>query len=56
MARVHLVHWDPDDARIRCAALKALGHDPIHLPDVSGTPLMRALRGSTADAFLVDLS
>lgn len=56
MARVHLVHWDAEDARIRCAALKALGHEPVYLPDVTGTPLMRALRGGTAEAFVVDLS
>lgn len=54
--RVHLVHWDPVDARDRVAALTALGHEPDYLPDVSGTPLMRALRASAADLFILDLS
>jgi len=53
--RVHLVHWDADDARVRVAALTALGHDAIYLPGVSGTPLMRALRAGTPDCFLIDL-
>lgn len=53
--RVHLVHWDADDARGRVAALTALGHDAVYLPGVSGTPLMRALRDGTADCFLIDL-
>ncbi|MEZ5293328.1 MAG: hypothetical protein R2745_19755 [Vicinamibacterales bacterium] len=54
--RVHLVHWDAADAAARVAALAALGHEPVHLPGVDGTPLMRALRGGTADLFLIDLS
>ncbi len=54
--RVHLVHWDADDARERIAALTALGHDTVYLPGVTGTPLMRALRAGTPDCFLVDLS
>ncbi|MBL8135025.1 MAG: hypothetical protein JNL48_00260 [Acidobacteria bacterium] len=53
--RVHLVHWDADDARVRVAALTALGHDAIYLPGVSGTALMRALRAGTPDCFLIDL-
>ncbi|MBP7778643.1 MAG: hypothetical protein KA371_16130 [Acidobacteria bacterium] len=54
--RVHLVHWDADEARERIAALTALGHDTVYLPGVTGTPLMRALRAGTPDCFLVDLS
>lgn len=53
--RVHLVHWDADDASRRVAALTALGHDAIYLPGVSGTPLMRALRAGAPDCFLIDL-
>lgn len=53
--RVHLVHWDADDARGRVAALAALGHDAVYLPGVSGTPLMRALRAGTPECFLIDL-
>ena len=53
--RVHLVHWDADDARGRVAALAALGHDAVYLPGVSGTPLMRALRAGAPDCFLIDL-
>ncbi len=56
MARVHLVHWDPEDARSLVAAIAALGHDAVHLPGVTGTPLMRALRASAPDAFLIDLT
>lgn len=54
--RVHLVHWDVDDARARVAGLSALGHDAIYLPGVTGTPLMRALRAGAPDCFLIDLS
>lgn len=54
--RVHLVHWDTDDARSRVAALAALGHDAVYLPGVTGTPLMRALRAGAPDCFLIDLS
>lgn len=54
--RVHLVHWDADDARDRVAALTALGHDVAYLPGVTGTALMRALRAGAPDCFLIDLS
>lgn len=53
--RVHLVHWDPEDARARVAALTALGHAVTFLPDLTGTPLMRALRAGDAEAFLIAL-
>lgn len=56
MARVHLVHWDPEDARALVAAITALGHEAVYLPGVTGTPLMRALRASAPDAFLIDLT
>jgi len=56
MARVHLVHWDPEDARALVAAVAALGHDAVYLPGLTGTPLMRALRASAPDAFLIDLT
>lgn len=54
--RVHLVHWDADDARERVVALAALGHDVVYLPGVTGTPLMRALRAGAPDCFVVNLS
>jgi hypothetical protein len=54
--RVHLVHWDPVEAREYTAALTAAGHAVTYLPDVTGTPLMRALRAGDAEAFLIDLS
>lgn len=53
--RVHLVCWDADEGRARAAALTAAGHETAFLPDVTGTPLMRALRASAADAFVIDL-
>ncbi len=56
MARIHLVHWDPADGRAQCASLATLGHDVAFRPSVTGTPLMRALRGGAPDAFLIDLS
>lgn len=53
--RVHLVAWDPVDARARVAALEALGHTTAWLDGTTGTPLMRALRASQPDVFLIDL-
>lgn len=53
--RVHLVCWDADDGRVRAAALTAAGYDTAFLPGVTGTPLMRALRASAADAVVIDL-
>jgi hypothetical protein len=54
--RVHLVHWNPVEAREHAAALTALGHRVTYLPEVTGTPLMRALRSGDAEVFLIDLS
>lgn len=56
MARVHLVHWDPEDAAVRVRALRIAGHTVDYLPGVTGTPLMRALRAGHPDLFLIDLS
>ena len=53
--RVHLVSWDPVDARAHQRALEALGHTATWLDGTTGTPLMRALRASDADLFLIDL-
>lgn len=53
--RVHLVSWDPVDARAHLRALDALGHTATWLEGITGTPLMRALRASDADLFLIDL-
>lgn len=54
--RVHLIAWDPVDARARMATLEALGHTVSWLDGATGTPLMRALRASDAHVFLIDLS
>jgi CheY-like chemotaxis protein len=56
MARLFLVHWDADDGRRRQQALERLGHEVAYFPDVAGTPLVRALRTSGADAVLFDLT
>ena len=53
--RVHLVSWDPVDARAHLRALDRLGHTATWLDGTTGTPLMRALRASDADLFLIDL-
>ena len=53
--RVHLVSWDPVDARAHLRALATLGHTATWLDGTTGTPLMRALRASGADLFLIDL-
>jgi hypothetical protein len=55
MARLHLVHWDPAAAPRRRQDLVALGHDVSVLP-IDGPALLRALRGSPPDAFVIDLS
>jgi CheY-like chemotaxis protein len=56
VARVHLVHWDPEDAAVRLRALRTAGYTVDYLPGVTGTPLMRALRSGQPDLFLIDLS
>ena len=53
--RVHLVSWDPVDARAHLRALDRLGHTATWFDGTTGTPLMRALRASDADLFLIDL-
>jgi CheY-like chemotaxis protein len=56
MARLFLVHWDPDEGRRRQRALEQLGHDVAYFADLAGTPLVRALRAAGADAVLFDLT
>ncbi len=56
MARLFLVHWDPDEGRRRQQSLERLGHDVAFFADLAGTPLLRALRAGGADAVLFDLS
>jgi CheY-like chemotaxis protein len=56
MARLFLVHWDPEDGRRRQQTLERLGHDVAFFPDLTGTPLVRALRAGGADAVLFDLT
>lgn len=53
--RVHLVSWDAADGQARAAAIATAGHQVDFLPDVTGTPLMRALRASGAAAVIIDL-
>ena len=53
--RVHLVSWNPVDARAHLRALDGLGHAATWIDGATGTPLMRALRASDADLFLIDL-
>lgn len=56
MARLFLVHWDPDEGRRRQRSLEQLGHEVAYFADLAGTPLVRALRAGSADAVLFDLS
>ena len=56
MPRVHLVHWDPEEARARVATLEALGHAVSYLPGADGMSLLRALRAGAPEVCLIDLS
>jgi CheY-like chemotaxis protein len=54
VARVFLVHWKPEEAKPRVAALQKAGHDVrVLAPD--GTSGLRALRADPPDAIVIDL-
>ena len=55
MAKVRLIHWNGPEGRERKLRLASLGHH-ADFDDVEGPALMRALRSSAPDAFLIDLS
>jgi CheY-like chemotaxis protein len=55
MARVRLIHWNGPEGRERKLRLASLGHH-ADFDDVEGPALMRVLRSSAPDAFLIDLS
>ena len=56
MARLHLVHWDAPEGRRHQRALEALGHEVVYLDELTGTPLVRALRAGGVDLIILDLS
>jgi CheY-like chemotaxis protein len=55
MAKLRLIHWNGPEGRERKLRLASLGHH-ADFDDVEGPALMRVLRNSAADAFLIDLS
>jgi CheY-like chemotaxis protein len=55
MATVRLIHWNGPEGRERKLRLASLGHH-ADFDDVDGPGLMRVLRASTPDAYVIDLS
>jgi CheY-like chemotaxis protein len=55
MAKLRLIHWNGPEGRERKLRLASLGHH-AEFDDVDGPGLMRVLRASAPDAFLIDLS
>jgi CheY-like chemotaxis protein len=55
VAHLRLVHWNGREGRERKLRLASLGHH-ADFDDVDGPALMRVLRSSTPDAYLIDLS
>ena len=55
MAKVRLIHWNGPEGRERKLRLASLGHH-ADFDDVDGPGLMRVLRASIPDAYLVDRS
>jgi CheY-like chemotaxis protein len=55
MANVRLIHWNGPEGRERKLRLASLGHH-ADFDDMDGPGLMRVLKASTPDAFLIDLS
>ena len=55
MSRIRLIHWNGPEGRERQLRLASLGHQ-TDFDDADGPALMRILRGSQPDAFLIDLS
>lgn len=55
MATLRLIHWNGPEGRERKLRLASLGHH-VDFDDVDGPGLLRVLRASLADAFVIDLS
>lgn len=55
MAHLRLVHWNGPEGRERKLRLASLGHH-ADFDEVDGPALMRVLRSSPPDAYLIDLS
>jgi CheY-like chemotaxis protein len=55
MSRLRLIHWNGPEGRERQLRLASLGHH-ADFEDADGPALMRLLRSSPPDAFLIDLS
>ncbi len=54
MAEVLLIHWKPQEAAARAAALEKAGHD-VRLLAPAGMPALRALASRPPDAIVIDL-
>jgi hypothetical protein len=55
MAKVRLIHWNGPEGRERKLRLASLGHH-ADFDDIEGPGLMRVLRASTPEAYVIDLS
>ena len=55
MARVRLIHWNGPEGRERTLRLASLGHHAA-FDDANGPALLRLLRTSEPDVFVIDLS
>jgi len=55
MAHLRLVHWNGPEGRERKLRLASLGHH-ADFDDLDGSGLMRVLRSSKPDAYVIDLS
>lgn len=55
MARVRLIHWNGPEGRERQLRLASLGHQ-VEFDDDDGPGLLRRLRSSVPDVFVIDLS
>jgi CheY-like chemotaxis protein len=54
LARVLLVHWKPEEAEARVAALRKAGHE-VRVLDPDGMPALRALGARPPAAIVIDL-
>lgn len=54
MARVLLIHWKPEEAEPRVAALRKAGHE-VRVLDPDGMPALRGLATDPPDAIVIDL-
>lgn len=55
MAHLRLIHWNGPEGRERKLRLASLGHH-ADFDDVDGAELLRALRATPPEAFVIDLS